>query len=40
MSNAAEPSGAGVGTISNDTFTKRKCLFPYFNETKKRFCRR
>jgi hypothetical protein len=35
MSNAAEPSGTGVGTKSNDSFSKRKCLFPYFNETKK-----
>jgi hypothetical protein len=35
MSKASQPSGADLGTKNNDPFTKRKCLFPYFNETKK-----
>ncbi|UJR18451.1 hypothetical protein I4U23_005356 [Adineta vaga] len=35
MSKAAEPSDAGVATKTDDTLLKRKCLFPYFNETKK-----
>jgi hypothetical protein len=35
MSNTTEASGVNVGTKDNDPFTKRKCLFPYFKETKK-----
>lgn len=35
MSNATEPIDGDVGTKSNDSFTKRKCLFPYLNENKK-----
>jgi len=35
VSNATEQGDTGVGGKTNDAFTKRKCLFPYFNQTKK-----
>ncbi|CAF1335367.1 unnamed protein product [Adineta ricciae] len=34
LANAAEPSDANVAEKINDGLIKRKCLFPYFNETK------
>jgi hypothetical protein len=34
-SNTTEAPAVNVGTKDNDSFTKRKCLFPYFNEPKK-----
>ena len=35
VSHATEQGDTGVGGKTNDAFTKRKCLFPYFNQTKK-----
>lgn len=34
-SNTIEQGDPGVGGKTNDALTKRKCLFPYFNQTKK-----
>ena len=35
VSNAVEQSGTDITTKNTDSFIKRKCLFPYLNETKK-----
>ena len=35
VSNTTDQGDIGVGEKTNDAFTKRKCLFPYFNQSKK-----